>query len=95
MMQPPAGCPFEARCQHAIDVCKEQLSTLQQFETRRDLGIVGESGCGKSTLARAIIGMVPSEGQVLWMGDDDLLRLSAAQIMCYSSQLQMVFQYPL
>jgi len=27
------------------------------------LGLVGESGCGKSTLARAVVGLVPREGE--------------------------------
>jgi len=66
--------------------------TLKQGET---LGIVGESGCGKSTLARAIIRMVPSEGHVLWMGKDDILGLSASNMMRYRSEIQMVFQDPL
>lgn len=35
MLHAPAGCPFEARCQHAIDICKQQLSPLQQFEPQR------------------------------------------------------------
>lgn len=66
--------------------------SLEQGET---LGIVGESGCGKSTLARAIIRMVPSEGKVLWMGKDDILGLSAADMMRYRSEIQMIFQDPL
>lgn len=66
--------------------------SLEQGET---LGIVGESGCGKSTLARAIIRLVPSEGKVLWMGKDELLGLSASDMMRYRSEIQMVFQDPL
>ena len=66
--------------------------SLEQGET---LGIVGESGCGKSTLARAIIRMVPSEGKVLWMGKDNILGLSASDMMRYRSEIQMVFQDPL
>lgn len=34
---------------------------LQQGE---NLGIVGESGCGKSTLAKAILGVLPSNGYI-------------------------------
>lgn len=66
-----------------------------RLDAGETLGIVGESGCGKSTLARAIIRMVPGEGQVVWMGEEDLLTLSAAQMMRYRSQIQMVFQDPL
>ena len=45
------------------------------------LGIVGESGCGKSTLARAIIRMIPSSaGQVLWMGNEDILTMSKSDL---------------
>ena len=29
------------------------------------LGLVGESGCGKSTLSKAILGMLPFEGEIL------------------------------
>jgi len=35
MMHPPAGCPFEPRCQYAIHICKEQLSPLQAFDSKR------------------------------------------------------------
>jgi oligopeptide transport system ATP-binding protein len=66
--------------------------TLNPGET---LGIVGESGCGKSTLARALIRMVPAEGQVLWQGKTDLLSLDPRAMLPYRREIQMVFQDPL
>ena len=59
------------------------------------LGIVGESGCGKSTLARALIRMVPAEGQVIWNREADLMTLTRHQMLPYRSAIQMVFQDPL
>ena len=29
------------------------------------LGLVGESGCGKSTIAKAILGILPTNGRVV------------------------------
>ena len=66
--------------------------TLNPGET---LGVVGESGCGKSTLARALIGLVPAEGQAEWIDGKDLLAMSSRQMMKYRSDIQMVFQDPL
>ncbi|TJZ93733.1 ATP-binding cassette domain-containing protein [Paracoccus gahaiensis] len=66
--------------------------TLNPGET---LGVVGESGCGKSTLARALIGLVPAAGQARWSDGQDLLALSARQMMKYRQDIQMVFQDPL
>ena len=66
--------------------------TLNPGET---LGVVGESGCGKSTLARALIGLVPAEGQAEWIDGKDLLAMSPRQMMKYRSDIQMVFQDPL
>ena len=42
------------------------------------LGLVGESGCGKSTLSKAILGMLPYEGEITH----------------YTKRPQMVFQDP-
>ena len=66
---------------------------LYQGET---LGIVGESGCGKSTLARALLRLVPaSSGKVMWMGQQDLLRIQDKKFNTLRRDLQMVFQDPL
>ncbi|EPX84684.1 oligopeptide/dipeptide ABC transporter [Rubellimicrobium thermophilum DSM 16684] len=58
------------------------------------LGIVGESGSGKSTLARAIIGTVPSEGRILFEGED-LSRLPPEARRMRRRDIQMIFQDPL
>lgn len=66
--------------------------TLNPGET---LGVVGESGCGKSTLARALIGLVPAQGQAEWIDGTDLIGLTPRQMMAYRREIQMVFQDPL
>ncbi|RAI01966.1 ABC transporter ATP-binding protein [Acuticoccus sediminis] len=60
--------------------------TLNRGET---LGLVGESGCGKSTLARALVGLIPFEGEVKLDG------ITVASIdRAYRGRVQMVFQNP-
>ncbi len=63
---------------------------LKQGET---LGIVGESGSGKSTLGRALIGLLPSTGNIEFKGQniDDL---NQAQRFALKKDIQMVFQDP-
>ena len=63
---------------------------LKQGET---LGIVGESGSGKSTLGRALIGLLPSTGNIGFKGKilDDL---NQAQRFALKKDIQMVFQDP-
>jgi oligopeptide/dipeptide ABC transporter ATP-binding protein len=54
------------------------------------VGLVGESGCGKSTLGRVAAGIhAPTEGRVLWKGED-AERKREARIA-----VQMVFQDPM
>ncbi|ELI5717886.1 ABC transporter ATP-binding protein [Vibrio fluvialis] len=63
---------------------------LKQGET---LGIVGESGSGKSTLGRALIGLLPSTGEVEFKGMD-YRKLSEVQRLTLKKDIQMVFQDP-
>jgi len=58
------------------------------------LGVVGESGCGKSTLARAVLQLVPTQGEVTWMGRD-LVDLERKALRDVRKDLQIVFQDPL
>ncbi|MEZ8364764.1 ABC transporter ATP-binding protein [Vibrio cyclitrophicus] len=63
---------------------------LKQGET---LGIVGESGSGKSTLGRALIGLLPSTGRIVYKGQDVSL-LTDRERHKLKKDVQMVFQDP-
>ena len=62
---------------HAVDNVSFDVDTAQH------LGVIGESGCGKSTLLRALVGVLPrngevTSGEILFQGRD-LLQLSPRQ----------------
>jgi oligopeptide transport system ATP-binding protein len=57
------------------------------------LGIVGESGSGKSTLGRALLRLLPSEGKVLFVGED-ITRLDKSALRPKRRDMQVVFQDP-
>ncbi|RYL89746.1 ATP-binding cassette domain-containing protein [Sporolactobacillus sp. THM7-4] len=59
------------------------------------LGLVGESGCGKSTTGRTIIRLYqPTEGQVVFDGEDISGKLSGKAKKQLSRRMQMIFQDP-
>jgi peptide/nickel transport system ATP-binding protein len=58
------------------------------------LGIVGESGSGKSTVARCIARLVePTDGSI-WLGSDEIAKLSHRRLRPHRRRVQMVFQDP-
>ncbi|MCM3709101.1 ABC transporter ATP-binding protein [Sporosarcina luteola] len=66
------------------------------------LGIVGESGCGKSVTSQSILRLfdekylVKYEGEVLFKGDIDLLKLSKSEMRhARGNEISMIFQDPL
>jgi microcin C transport system ATP-binding protein len=57
------------------------------------LGIVGESGSGKTTLALAILRLTPSEGPVVFLGQD-LRGRRGSDLRAMRREMQVVFQDP-
>ncbi|MDW3224469.1 MAG: ABC transporter ATP-binding protein [Paracoccaceae bacterium] len=64
--------------------------TVRAGET---IGIVGESGSGKTTLALAIMRLIASEGEIVFMGQD-VRRWSTRQLRGLRKDMQIVFQDP-
>ena len=62
-----------------------------QLHPAETIGIVGESGSGKSSLARALVRLIPAEGQAL-LDDRDFFRLKGKDLLAARSRIQMVFQ---
>ncbi len=60
----------------------------------RALGIVGESGSGKSTIARAMIGLVRTQGGQVCVDGEPLGRLLSDRSLLQQRKMQMVFQDP-
>jgi oligopeptide/dipeptide ABC transporter ATP-binding protein len=55
-------------------------------------GLVGESGCGKSSLARALVGLLPSSGSLVFDGKP--LREGAYRDKAFRRDVQIIFQHP-
>jgi oligopeptide transport system ATP-binding protein len=57
------------------------------------IGIVGESGSGKSTLGRALLRLLPCEGDIRFEGQD-LMAVDLRKARLLRRELQVVFQDP-
>lgn len=69
---------------------KDVSFSLKQGET---LGVVGESGSGKSTLGKAVMQMLPYQGEVLFEGVNPL-KQNAKEKHLLKAKRQIVFQDP-
>jgi len=63
------------------------------LEVGETLGVVGESGSGKSTLAQALLRLLPSEGKIVFDGQD-ITKASGAELKALRQNMQVVFQDP-
>jgi peptide/nickel transport system ATP-binding protein len=65
------------------------------------LGVVGESGCGKSVSALSILRLIPDPpgrivgGQILFEGENLLLRSESAMRTVRGNEISMIFQEPM
>lgn len=66
------------------------------FDIRRGetFALVGESGCGKSTIAKAMVGLVPHQGQIEVAGQS-FATLDTAGQKALRRRVQIVFQDPM
>ncbi|MCC6304574.1 MAG: ABC transporter ATP-binding protein [Rhodobacteraceae bacterium] len=73
-----------------IKAVNDATLSVREGET---VGIVGESGSGKTTLALAILRLVQSQGQILFLGRD-LQGLRSRALRPLRREMQVVFQDP-
>jgi peptide/nickel transport system ATP-binding protein len=65
------------------------------IERGQTLALVGESGSGKSTVARLLSRLYPpSEGTILFGGEDVSKLRRKRAVLAYRAQVQMIFQDP-
>jgi oligopeptide transport system ATP-binding protein len=82
---------FLGRSKSTLKAVDQVSFSIKPGET---LGLVGESGCGKTTIGRTIIRLYEAnEGQVFFNGQN-ILQLSAKEMVPLRRKMQMIFQDP-
>ena len=72
---------------------KAVINASVRLQAGQTLGVVGESGSGKSTLGRALLRLLPSEGEVFFKGKQ-ITHLNPQELRDIRHQMQLVFQDP-
>ena len=75
---------------NSVHVVKNVSFSIKSGET---LGLVGESGSGKSSTGRAILKLIPAQGEILFQGED-LANLDFSAMQKVRQNMQMIFQDP-
>ena len=65
-----------------------------ELEQGRTLAVVGESGSGKTTLGKGILQLLKPVAGTVYLGGNNLLDLSPAQLRRQRAHMQVVFQDP-
>ncbi len=78
------------RTLRVVNAVNNASFTLRAGET---IGIVGESGSGKSSLAYALLKLIPSDGQIVFLGEN-IETLNTRSVRPLRHAMQLVFQDP-
>ncbi len=84
---------FRVSSQYTVKAVENVSFNIYPGET---YGLVGESGSGKSTIGRSVIRLYnPTNGKIVFDGDDISGKMSAATKEKLRTNMQMIFQDPM
>ena len=72
---------------------KAVINASIRLQAGQTLGVVGESGSGKSTLGRALLRLLPCEGEIYFKGKQ-ITHMDSGDLKNIRDQMQLVFQDP-